>query len=114
MDKCQKCGGKTGLEAVHRFTQLYDWNGEPAGYEFDRPYGTTTAVCCDCGRRFKLSDLEADALRKDEDVYNDIKDLPETKAFLEKFNEASERNPTYWEGEAVEIDMIPEKEATHD
>ncbi|KAF5050635.1 hypothetical protein DSECCO2_427320 [anaerobic digester metagenome] len=50
----------------------------------------------------------------DEDVYNDIKDLPETKAFLEKFKEVSERNPTYWEGEAVEIDMIPEQEAAHD
>lgn len=50
----------------------------------------------------------------DEDVYNDIKDLPETKAFLEKFKEVSERNPTYWEGEAVDIDMIPEKEDAQD
>lgn len=43
----------------------------------------------------------------DEDVYNELKDLPETKAFLEKVEKVFNDHPTYWDGEYVEIDMLP-------
>lgn len=43
----------------------------------------------------------------DLDVYNDIKDQPETQAFMALMKEACDRHPTYWEGEPVEVDMEP-------
>lgn len=43
-----------------------------------------------------------------EDVYNDLIDYPETKAFLERVKKVFENNPTYWEGQPVEIDMMRE------
>lgn len=43
----------------------------------------------------------------DQDVYNDLKDLPETKAFMALMKDACERHSTYWEGEPVEVDMAP-------
>ena len=57
MEKCPFCGGSTGLVAVGKFTQLYDWSGNPDGYAFDYA-GTLTARCIDCGRRITLSKLE--------------------------------------------------------
>ena len=44
-----------------------------------------------------------------EDVYNDVKDAPETAAFIKLLNEVFQRHPTYWEGEPVEVDIVPEK-----
>lgn len=43
----------------------------------------------------------------DEQVYDDLKDAPETAAFLKLVERVFEAHPTYYEGEVVEIDMIP-------
>lgn len=43
----------------------------------------------------------------DEDVYNDLRNAPETEAFLGLVNSIFERHPTYYEGNPVEIDMTP-------
>ena len=37
-------------------------------------------------------------------MYNDMKDLPEVKAFVEAFNKAAEANESYLEGEQILID----------
>lgn len=42
------------------------------------------------------------------DVYMDLKDQPETLAFLKLVEEVFECRATYWEGEQIEIDMLPE------
>lgn len=44
----------------------------------------------------------------DQDVYNALKNQPETIAFLALVKQVFERHPTYWEGEPVEVDMEPE------
>lgn len=56
MEKCPFCGGSTGLEAVRRFTQFYNWDGKPDGYVFDYSH-TLTARCSDCGKRVELAKL---------------------------------------------------------
>lgn len=43
----------------------------------------------------------------DLDVYNDIRNAPETEAFLNLIRMVFERHPTFWEGNPVEIDMVP-------
>lgn len=43
----------------------------------------------------------------DERVYNDIKELPETAAFVGVMNEAFKKNITWFEGEPVEVDVLP-------
>ena len=43
----------------------------------------------------------------DEDVYDSLKNEPETKAFLELVKRTFEAHPTYYEGKLVEIDMLP-------
>lgn len=43
------------------------------------------------------------------DVFNALCDKPETKAFLDLVQKVFEDNPTYREGESVEIDMVPEQ-----
>ena len=43
----------------------------------------------------------------DEHVYDDLKDAPETAAFLKLVERVFESHPTYYEGENVEIDMVP-------
>ena len=43
-----------------------------------------------------------------EDVFNTLKDKAETKSFLDLVQKVFEDHATYWEGEAVEIDMEPE------
>lgn len=48
----------------------------------------------------------------DLDVYNDLKALPETVAFMQRVKEVFEGHPIYWEGKPVEIDMFPNVEAT--
>lgn len=37
-------------------------------------------------------------------MYNDMKDLPEVKSFVEAFNKAAEANESYLEGEQILID----------
>jgi len=59
MEKCPFCGGYTGLEAAGKLTQLYDWSGNPGGYDLNYA-GALTARCIDCGRRIKLSKLKDD------------------------------------------------------
>ena len=44
----------------------------------------------------------------DQDVYNALKNQPETIAFLALVKQVFEGHPTYWEGEPVEVDMEPE------
>ena len=46
-----------------------------------------------------------------EDVYNTIKDAPETEAFLRILNAAFASHITYYEGHHVDIDMLPERGA---
>ena len=46
-----------------------------------------------------------------EDVYNTIKDAPETEAFLRVLNAAFASHITYYEGHHVDIDMLPERGA---
>lgn len=46
-----------------------------------------------------------------EDVYNAIKDTPETEAFLRVLNAAFASHITYYEGHHVDIDMLPERGA---
>lgn len=43
----------------------------------------------------------------DERVYNDIKDLPETSAFVRVMNEAFKKNITWFEGELIKMDVLP-------
>lgn len=49
----------------------------------------------------------------DEDVYDYIKDQPETIAFLKLVKKVFESRPIYYDGESVEIDMFPEGENQH-
>ena len=45
-----------------------------------------------------------------DDVYDDLMYYPETKAFIDTIKQVFENNPTYWEGNLVEIDMELEAE----
>lgn len=45
----------------------------------------------------------------DLDVWVDLKDLPETVAFMQRVKEVFEGRPIYWEGKPVEIDMFPQE-----
>jgi len=45
----------------------------------------------------------------DLDVYNDLRNAPETEAFLNLIHTVFERHPTFWEGKPIEIDMVPER-----
>lgn len=47
-------------------------------------------------------------------VYNELKDLPETKAFLEAVDKVFANNSTYYSGKPVEIDINPKSEMTQD
>lgn len=47
-----------------------------------------------------------------EDVYDAIKDAPETEAFLRILNAAFASHITYYKGHPVDIDMLPERKAT--
>lgn len=46
----------------------------------------------------------------DERVYNDIKELPETAAFVGVMNEAFKKNITWFEGKPIEIDVLSKTE----
>lgn len=46
-----------------------------------------------------------------EDVFDAIKDAPETEAFLRVLNAAFASHITYYEGHHVDIDMLPERGA---
>ena len=53
MDRCPKCGGKSGYEEIYlcRWHQMRDWNGEGWDYELDHLKGNKNVVCLDCGKR---------------------------------------------------------------
>lgn len=79
----------------------------------DPEYGAKVTLAQKTVEKFILQDiierLGEDATYEDWDldVYNDLKDQPETAAFLALIKQVFERHPTYWEGEPVEIDMTP-------
>lgn len=86
-----------------------------SGQFLDYPVEPFTAVCLACKqvKRFDLWDYieytgEDDTYDGwDFDVYNDVKDTDVTLEFINQMNDAFNRNPTYWEGEKVEVDMVP-------
>jgi len=49
-----------------------------------------------------------------DDLYGDIINLPETKAFLEALNNCSKSRCSYWEKDKIEIDITPERKDDFD
>ena len=56
-----------------------------------------------------LEDMGYDAYEGwDFQAYEDIMNYPETMAFLKNMKDVLDNRPIYWEGEEVEIDILPE------
>lgn len=56
-----------------------------------------------------LEDMGYDAYEGwDFETYEDIMNYPETMAFLKNMKDVLDNRPIYWEGEEVEIDILPE------
>lgn len=54
---CPNCGSTKGYEAQQKLIQYYDVYGEPDGYSLnDTPL--LTVRCRNCGKRFKLADIQ--------------------------------------------------------
>ena len=49
-----------------------------------------------------------------DDLYGDIINLPETKAFLEAINNCSKSRCSYWEKDKIEIDITPQRKDDFD
>lgn len=61
-NKCPWCGGWSGYKTISTvaYTQLSDWDGEPIDSEQGgRLTGGKIGECVDCGRRFRISTLDA-------------------------------------------------------